>query len=90
MADSAEVGDATPLNLSVLSSFPKSPEDFDADPRVSFSKVSNKFILETDDGEEFEYDDALKRWIPAVRFYPTRGSIEESHVVICFLPNGFF
>ncbi len=49
------------------SSFPQTPEEFDADPRISFSKVSSKFILETDDGAEYEFDDRLKRWIPVVR-----------------------
>ncbi|KAK2858372.1 hypothetical protein FQN49_004803 [Arthroderma sp. PD_2] len=47
------------------STFPR-PEDFDTDPRVSFSKLDNKYILETDNGEEFTYDDALKRWIPSL------------------------
>lgn len=59
--------------------FPTNPEDFDADDRISFSKLDNKFILETEDGQEFEFDDALKRWIPAVRPHiPTtdeRGSL---------------
>ncbi|KAI4229717.1 MAG: hypothetical protein L6R36_000633 [Xanthoria steineri] len=49
------------------SSFPTNPEDFDADDRISFSKLDNKFILEADDGQEFEFDEALKRWVPAVR-----------------------
>ncbi|KAL8722424.1 MAG: hypothetical protein Q9225_001103 [Loekoesia sp. 1 TL-2023] len=48
------------------SSFPTNPEDFDADDRVSYSKLDNKFILETEDGQEFEFDDALKRWVPAL------------------------
>ncbi|KAL8949231.1 MAG: hypothetical protein Q9222_004648 [Ikaeria aurantiellina] len=48
------------------SSFPTDPEDFDADDRVSFSKLANKFILETEDGQEFEFDDALKRWVPVL------------------------
>ncbi|KAI4097287.1 MAG: hypothetical protein LQ344_000386 [Seirophora lacunosa] len=46
--------------------FPTNPEDFDADDRISFSKLDSKFILETDDGQEFEFDDALKRWVPAL------------------------
>lgn len=46
--------------------FPRSPSSFDADPRVSFSRLDNKFILETDEGSEFEWDSALKRWIPVV------------------------
>ena len=55
-----------------LSNFPQNPEEFDADPRVSFSKLANKFILEADNGEEFEFDDALKRWVPVVRPLPLR------------------
>jgi hypothetical protein len=53
------------------SSFPQTREEFDSDPRVSFSKLDNKFILEVDDEHEYEYDDALKRWIPVVRPYPS-------------------
>ena len=48
--------------------FPSNPEEFDADDRISFSKVDNKFILEAEDGQEYEYDDALKRWVEVVRF----------------------
>jgi HIV Tat-specific factor 1 len=47
--------------------FPIDPADFDSDPRISFSKLDNKFILETEDGQEFEYDTALKRWVQTVR-----------------------
>jgi len=46
--------------------FPANPEEFDADPRISFSKLDNKFILEQEDGSEFQYDEGLRRWIPAV------------------------
>ena len=53
-----------------LSSFPQNPEEFDADPRVSWSKLDNKFILEADDGQEYEFDDGLKRWVPVVRPHP--------------------
>ena len=53
-----------------LSNFPQNPEEFDADSRVSFSKLANKFILEADNGEEFEFDDALKRWVPVVCLHP--------------------
>ena len=54
----------------ILSNLPQNPEEFDADSRVSFSKLANKFILEADNGEEFEFDDALKRWVPVVRPRP--------------------
>jgi HIV Tat-specific factor 1 len=45
---------------------PQDPSTFDADDRVSWSKLDNKFILETEEGNEFEWDTALKRWIPVV------------------------
>ncbi|KAL9636903.1 MAG: hypothetical protein Q9164_002538 [Protoblastenia rupestris] len=55
---------------SAHSSFPQDPAEFDADSRISFDKLNQKFILETEDDKgqplEFEYDDALKRWIPVV------------------------
>ena len=59
-----------PSSAPPLSNFPQNPEEFDADSRVSFSKLANKFILEADNGDEFEYDDTLKRWVPVVRPHP--------------------
>lgn len=50
-----------------FASFPKDPAEFDSDPRISFSKLDDKFILEAEDGQEYEYDTALKRWILTVR-----------------------
>jgi len=46
--------------------FPQSPSEFDDDPRISFSKVDEKYLLETDEGNEYEWDSALKRWVPVV------------------------
>ena len=51
---------------SPASTFPKSLTEFEADPRVSFSKLERRWILEAEDGSEFEYDEALKRWVPVV------------------------
>ena len=54
------------------SNFPQDPAEFDADSRISFDKLNDKFILETEDDQgnslEFEYNDGIKRWIPVVRF----------------------
>lgn len=60
--------DATAVATSSLerANFPQDPAEFDSDPRISFSKLDNTFILETDDGQEFEFDNTLKRWIPTV------------------------
>lgn len=49
-----------------VSGFPITREDFDADPRVSWSRVSEKWTLEADDGSEYEYDEGIKRWVPVV------------------------
>lgn len=46
--------------------FPTDPNQFDSDERISFSKLDRKFLLVQDDGTEFEFDDAIKRWIPVV------------------------
>lgn len=60
------MGDSGSAGPPALSSFPQTPEQFDDDPRISFSKLDQKWILEADDGTEFEWDQALKRWIPSV------------------------
>jgi HIV Tat-specific factor 1 len=54
------------LSLHASSSFPADPAEFDADDRISYSKLDNKFLLVQEDGTEFEFDDAIRRWIPVV------------------------
>mgnify|MGYP001607262143 CR=1 len=49
-----------------LLSFPIDPQAFDADDRISYSKLDQKFLLVADDGSEYEFDDALRRWIPVL------------------------
>ena len=69
-----------------VSSFPKEVEEFDADPRVSFSKLDSKYILETDDGQEYEFDERLKRWVPVVRSPPIQLRIPsraEKQIISC-------
>ncbi|KAI9801036.1 MAG: hypothetical protein M1825_003571 [Sarcosagium campestre] len=61
-----EQEDENPAGESSLSTFPRTSEEFEADARVSFSKVDQKWILEADDGAEFEFDEALKRWLPVM------------------------
>lgn len=48
------------------STFPTDPSEFDSDDRISFSKLDSKFLLVQDDGTEFEFDDAIRRWIPVL------------------------
>ncbi|KAL8674549.1 MAG: hypothetical protein Q9168_001067 [Polycauliona sp. 1 TL-2023] len=76
--------DSGPVNPSEppSTSFPTNPEEFDADDRISFSKLDNKFILEADDGQEFEYDDSLKRWVPVVRPHTPTAIDGGSHAAI--------
>lgn len=47
--------------------FPKLQEQFGEDPRVSYSKLDGKWILEDEDGSEWEFNDSLMRWMPSVR-----------------------
>lgn len=47
--------------------FPQTPDEFEADPRVAFSKLDNKWELEEDDGSMWEYNEASQRWVPLVR-----------------------
>lgn len=61
MASPGPTGDAVDAPV-----FPQDPAEFDSDPRISFSMLDNKFILETDDGQEFEYDTGIKRWVQKV------------------------
>ena len=79
MAQIQSSASPTPPNQS---SFPQDPADFDADSRISFDKLNQKFILETEDDKgnplEFEYDDGLKRWIPVVRPLPFNESLQRT------------
>ena len=59
----------------VPSGFPQSPSEFDPDSRVAFSKTDEKYLLETEDGAEFEWDGALRRWIPLVGIVPSPTNI---------------
>lgn len=44
-------------------SFPTNVEEFANDERISYSRLSNKYIAVHDDGSEFEFHPQLKRWI---------------------------
>ena len=61
--------------------FPQAPEDFEADARVSYSKLDNKWILEDDDGSEWEFDDSKGKWIPSVWMTCTR--LRDWHRAVC-------
>lgn len=44
---------------------PTAVEVFDQDDRISFSKLDNKYLAVHDDGTEFEFDAASRRWVLA-------------------------
>lgn len=46
--------------------FPTNPEEFDADDRISWSKLDNKFVLVQENGDEFEFNGAVKRWVRVI------------------------
>lgn len=58
--------EAQDLPETAQSGFPQSPSEFDIDPRISFSKLEDKWILETEEGTEYEFINGLKRWVPVV------------------------
>jgi hypothetical protein len=47
--------------------FPTDVAEFDNDPRISFSRPDNSYLLETSDGREFLFNSILKRWVESVR-----------------------
>ncbi|KAJ5789967.1 uncharacterized protein N7518_006978 [Penicillium psychrosexuale] len=47
-------------------SFPTDVAEFDSDPRISFSRPDNSFLLETKDGREFLFNTILKRWVESI------------------------
>lgn len=55
-----------PDNNASQSSFPTDPANFADDERISWSRLDNKHILETEQGAEYEWDEALKRWVAVV------------------------
>ena len=56
----------TPSSGGGPSTFPLDPATFDADDRISYSRVDKKFLLVDNAGDEYEFDDALKRWVPVL------------------------
>jgi HIV Tat-specific factor 1 len=47
------------------------PGRFEEDPRVSFDKTAGKWQYEDDEtGQEYEWSDAAKNWIPLVIIDP--------------------
>lgn len=45
--------------------FPTSEEEFKEDVRVSFDKLNGKWVLE-EDGDEWEWNEKIRKWIPSV------------------------
>lgn len=45
--------------------FSTNVQEFDADDRISYSKLDDKFIGVLDDGSEFEFDSETMKWVPA-------------------------
>lgn len=52
-------------SLPAANTFPTAVEDFQNDTRISWSRSDQKWVLEFED-QEYEFDTALKRWVPVV------------------------
>jgi hypothetical protein len=46
--------------------FPHRKEDFHSDSRISFYEEEGKYILEDEDGEEWDWVEETGKWVPAV------------------------
>lgn len=46
--------------------FPQTEEEFKNDVRVSFDRPNNKWVLEDDDGSEWEWNETISKWVPSV------------------------
>lgn len=49
------------------SRFPVDKDEFGEDDRIAFDQVSRTFKLEDDNGNEWEFNEAHKKWVPVVR-----------------------
>lgn len=47
--------------------FPYDVQEFEADTRISFSKDTKNYILEDENGEEWEWFPRTSKWVPMVR-----------------------
>ena len=47
--------------------FPRNPEEFADDNRISFSKEADTYILEDTNGEEWEWNKLWSKWVATVR-----------------------
>jgi HIV Tat-specific factor 1 len=56
-------------NSPVGRAFPTDPAEFGNDERCSFSKPDDAWLMETEDGEEYLWNDKLKRWVRQVCDY---------------------
>lgn len=56
----------SPKVVFIKMDFPTDVAEFDSDPRISFSRLDNSFLLETNDRREFLFNSILKRWVETV------------------------
>ncbi|KAF1356115.1 hypothetical protein BDV97DRAFT_341042 [Delphinella strobiligena] len=68
--------------------FPQTEEEFKNDVRVSFDRLNNKWVLEDDDGSEWEWNETISKWVPSLdeadielqqRAYKIEGVDEEAN-----------
>jgi len=50
----------------MTSPFPRDIAEFDDDERIAFDKVDNKYILEDENGVQWEFNEKVGRWTQTV------------------------
>lgn len=72
--------------------FPRDIAEFDADDRISYSRVDGKYILIDDDNEEWEFSEATGSWFQPVspstrpKALPCRSAMTEPSKILCAEP----
>lgn len=61
--------DRTSSKMAERAPFPSNPEEFDHDERISYSKISQTYLLEDENGEEWEWLSGPSKWSKTVRIH---------------------
>lgn len=56
-----------PLMAPTRAPFPEDPDSFNDDDRIAWSNADKTYILQDENGEEWEWKESVRKWISSVR-----------------------
>lgn len=71
-----------PLNMAPRAPFPADPDDFDSDPRISYSKENSSYLLEDENGDEWEWLAGPSKWSKTVLLLHYRSTVPSNYVFV--------